>query len=277
MSNAKDYTGQNKKFLVYGRTGAGKSASILTHPGRKFVYIFDPAGVETFAGYDVEYEYFVPDMKLHKGKLGKDSNMSEFLRPNPKVYLEFERDYEKKARNGFFDQYDLIAFESFSTLQDMLMWYILDAQGRGNSAPEIADYYYRADAMKNLVRIAAANSRIIYCSAHIVTAQDESTKRMETSLFLPKALRIGLPLMFSEVLHLFAETDKNGDPKYYAQFLPGHRMPDIRCSITGVRQQEDITIDWKKDPAGQGLFGLYGHKPNKTAEQLKRENTVKLG
>jgi hypothetical protein len=277
MPNARDYQGQAKKFLVYGRTGAGKSCGLLTHPGKKFAYVFDPAGLESFAGYDVEYEMFVPDMKIKKGKLGKGSRSVEMLRPDPSLYLAFEKDFEDKASSGFFDQFDIIAFESLTTLMDMMMWYILDAQGRGNSAPEIQDYYFRTDGMKNIVRVAAANTRTVYCSAHVETSQDETTKRIETSLFLPASLKAGLPLLFSEVLLVFAETDaKKGVPRYFVQLLPDRKCPDIRTSLKNVKHQEDITVDWSRPPAGQGLFGLYSAKPHKTLEELEAKQTVNM-
>ena len=279
MPNAKDFNPQEgRKFLVYGRTGAGKSTALLTLPGKKFVYVCDPAGMAALAGHDIDYELFIPDMvNIKKGKFGAKSQPASMIRPDPKTYLRFEEDFEQRANDGFFDQYDVVAFESLTTLMDMMMWYILDMQGRGNSAPEIADYYYRSDGMKNIVRVAAASVRTVYCSAHVETKQDEVTKRIETSLFLPGALKAGLPLMFSEVLHLFADSTGGQSATHYAQFQPTRAIPTIRTSLRNMKLQEEITVDWSQPLEGQGLGALYSTGALKTPEQLREENAVNMG
>ena len=62
MPNAKDYTDlATPKFLVLGKTGAGKTAGFLTIPGKKFIYCFDPNSILTLRGHDVDFEEFLPD------------------------------------------------------------------------------------------------------------------------------------------------------------------------------------------------------------------------
>lgn len=279
MPNAKDYQGQERKILAYGVTGAGKSTALLTHPGKKFVYIFDPAGVETFAGYDVDYEHFVPElMGMQKKKPSqKAAKSTEFLRPDPDTYVKFERDFEQRVADGFFNDYDLIGLESLTTLLPMMLWHILDAQGRGQAAPEIQDYYYRTDGTANLVRVLNAQRKTIFCSAHEATGQDEVTKRVETGLALPPSLQSMLPLLFSEVVRMHPAVDKDGTPRFYAQMLPDKRSPLIRCSLKGVKQHEDITVDWRKPPENQGFFGLYAQKPHKSKEEIRKDTSVKMG
>lgn len=279
MPNAKDYEkGTQTKTLAYGLTGAGKSAAFLTHPGRKFAYIFDPAGIETFAGHDVEYELFVPEMVgLKKSTLGKGSKSAQILRPDPDTYLRFEKDFEEKAADKFFAGYDALAFESLTTLLPMTLWYILEQQGRGNSAPEIQDYYYRTDAISSIVRVAASQARTVFFSAHSQTEKDEVTGRIENMLFLPASLKTGLPLLFSEVVHMKAEPDRDGTIKYVAQMKPDKRSPMVRTSLADVQQFEDVTIDWSKSPEGQGFYGLYQKHNMKTPEELKKQNSIKMG
>ena len=42
------------KFLLVGSTGSGKTAQILTLPGKTFAYIFDPSALATLKGYDID-------------------------------------------------------------------------------------------------------------------------------------------------------------------------------------------------------------------------------
>jgi len=279
MPNAKDYQkGTQLKVLAYGPTGGGKSSAFLTHPGKKFVYIFDPAGLETYAGHDVEYEMFVPEIVgLTKSTLGKGSKSAEILRPDPQTYLRFEKDFEQRIADKFFAGYDALGFESLTTFLPMSMWYILEQQGRGNSAPEIQDYYYRTDAISNIVRVAASQAKAVFFSAHCETEKDEVSGRIENMLSLPRSLKTGLPLLFSEVVQFKAEPDRDGNIKYTAQMKPDKRSPLIRTSLSGVQQFEDVTIDWSRPPEGQGFFGLYGKHKVKPAEELKKQNSIKMG
>jgi len=274
MPNSLEYKGEYKNYLVYGLTGCGKSSAFLSYPGPKFAYVFDPSGLETYAGHDVEYELFSPDIvEMKKGTLGKDSRSASIIRPDPDTYEKFEQDFEQRVKDGYFrDRGGIIGFESATTLLELVLWYILDKQGRGNSAPEIADYYYRADGFAKLIRVALSQRCEVFCSAHIETSQDETTKAIDTGLALPKALRTRIPLLFSEVIPLFAETDeKKGSIHYYAQFAPSRRLKLVRSSLKGMKPQHDITMDWNKSLAGQGFFSLYkGREAQyKTAEEVR--------
>lgn len=258
MMNTKNYKGDLKRFLVYGATGSGKSAAFLTHPGKKLAYVFDPSGMETYRGYDVDVLAFQPSMLgMQKAKLGKGSKMTEVIRMDPAQYVNFEKDFEGKVQSGFFEDYDIVAFESITVLIDMMMCNILDAQGRGSSAPEIQDYYYRSDFIKNLVRAAVSLPCSVYFSAHVETMQDETSKKIITDLALSNAIRTSIPLLFSEVIYLYVDTDTQGYSKYYAQFKPSRNANTARCSLRDVKQHENVTIDWSKSPANQGLFKLY--------------------
>lgn len=258
MPNAKDYTGGERKFLLYGLTGAGKTCASLTFPGKKMYYIFDPAGLESLAGHDVDYEIFIPEMTIKKSALGKGSRAVDMIRPDPQAYPKFEEVLEGHIDDGYLDRYDVIVFDSITTLMSMMMNYILDAQGRGNAAPEIQDYYFRSDGMQNLIRVMSSQrDKTIIFTAHTVTAQDKVTERIETVMYLPDALKVNLPLLFSEVLYLSVESTRDGSLQYFTQTVPSRRVPTVRSSLRGVKPQEDITIDWNKPVEGQGLSGLY--------------------
>lgn len=281
MPNAKDYQGEFRNYLVYGMTGSGKSSAFLSYPGPKFAYVFDPSGLETFAGHDVEYELFVPDIVTTKqGTLGKGSSSAKIIRPDPLTYEKFEADFEQRVGDGYFlKRGGIIGFESATTLLELLVWYILDKQGRGNSVPEIQDYWFRADGFAKLMRVALAQRCEVFCSAHIETAQDETTKVIETGLAFPQALKNRIPLLFSEIIPLKAEVnEKDGTVNYFAHFAPTKRIQQVRTSLKGMKPLVDITMDWKKPLEGQGFFGLYKGKNAqfKSPEELAEQNKIRM-
>ena len=69
-------------------------------------------------------------------------------------------------------------------------------------------------------------------------------------------LKSKIPLLFSEILTLDADSDAKGNVAYRAQTKPSRLTPLIRCTIKGLSQFEDITLDWNKPLVGQGLGGL---------------------
>lgn len=275
--NTKDYEGGKKRILCYGPTGSGKSTAFLTMPGKKFAYIFDPSGLEAFAGHDIDYMPFLPEMKLMPGKLGKGSKKLKMLTPDPSTYQEFEEDIESRLNAGFFDQYDVLGFESFTTLMQAMMYYILDSQGRSFSAPEIADYYYRSDGMGRMVRTVNSLDITVFASAHSSDQKDEVTQRIEWTLAMSKSLKVNLPLLFSDIIPMSAETDKNNKTVWTAQFRPTKKTPICRTSIKEVRLFEDVTVDWDRPLEGQGLGGVLFSKPSKTEEEVAAESVIDMG
>jgi GTPase SAR1 family protein len=50
MANAKDaHATSTPKILLLGDTGAGKTTQVLTLPGRKFAYLFDPKSLQIYS------------------------------------------------------------------------------------------------------------------------------------------------------------------------------------------------------------------------------------
>ena len=61
MPNAKDAPLEVFTICNVGGTGSGKTLGLLTLPGKKFDYIFDPNALKTLRGHDVDYETFIPE------------------------------------------------------------------------------------------------------------------------------------------------------------------------------------------------------------------------
>ena len=50
-----------RRIMVVGDTGSGKTTQFLTFPGRKFAYLFDPAGRESLGDYDGDFAEMLPE------------------------------------------------------------------------------------------------------------------------------------------------------------------------------------------------------------------------
>ena len=143
MPNAKDATSLQtaRRILLLGDTGNGKTTQILTLPGRKFVYIFDPNALLSLKGYDLDYEEHLASLvpaavaSLSKGKPADAPSINA-----SDVYTKFEAEFERRLKGGFFDQYDWICFDSSTTLLDLMMDRVLTINGRFGQWPNQDDF-----------------------------------------------------------------------------------------------------------------------------------------
>jgi hypothetical protein len=256
MPNAKDsHVNAKPKILILGSTGSGKTSQFCTLPGKKFIYCFDPNALLTLQGQDVDYEQFMPDVpsiaisSLKKGTGDRSSSAKK----TSEAYLDFEKDFETRIRDGFFTDYDYIAFDSCTTLLDMIMDRVLTINGRAGQWPQQDDYGPQMNTFTNIVRTAMSLGIGIYFTGHLELQQDQLSKRIYQTPILTGKLKAKIPLLFSEILAFDAQADNKGNVNYRAQTKPSSTTPLIRCTVRDLQQFEDITLDYTKSLVGQGL------------------------
>jgi len=259
MPNANDYTLQSEKILAVGGVGGGKSAGFLTIPGKKFMYIFDPNTLSTIKGHNVDYEIFTPDV-LNLKAVTLKKGVADTTRgqpPEPRTYVEFEEDFEQRLNNGFFDDYNAIGFDSMTTFSDIVMDRIMYLNNRFGKWPEQADWTASMNTIKNVIRTwTSIEGCISYVTAHNEFKQEDVSGKMMNTLVLIGRLRNSLPLLFSEIWRFYADTDKDGNPRYYIQTTQDRYNPYIRNTMRGLSPVEDVTIEnWMK-PEDYGISAL---------------------
>jgi len=259
MPNTKDITTNTPRMMVYSDPGGGKTTQFLTIPGRKFAYLFDPNATQSLRGADITYEEFYPcDVSLRLTSLSKKNKApSPKARTGAEAYNAWEKDFEKKLESGFFNDFDVILFDSLTTFSDMVMDGVLAINGRGGQWPQQDDYGPQMLAIKNVFRALTGLGIPLYVTAHYKTLQDELTKKVYNQILVTGQLRQKLPLLFSEILYLEASSDGKGNVNYLAQTKPDRMFPTVRCSTKGLDYKTDITIDYDKPLEGQGLGGLF--------------------
>lgn len=259
MPNALNQKGvQAHKFLVLGPTGSGKTSQFLTLPGKKFIYLFDPNALLTLRGYDVDYEeFYAQDISLDATSLSKDKGGDKVTgKSRSEVYLNWEKDFDKKLSEGFFDQYDVIGMDSCTTFLDLIMDRILAINGRPGAWPGQDDYGPQMMTFTNVVRTMAGMGKMIYFTGHLSLEKDELSQTIYRIPVMTGKLKDKIPLLFSDIFATDCVTDAKGNVTYTIQTVSDRRTPTIRCSLRGLSPHEDVTIDWAKDPVGQGIGGL---------------------
>ncbi len=257
MANAKDaHATSHHSIFLLGDTGAGKTTQLLTLPGKKFANLFDPNAIMPLRGHDVEVEEFLPDRlnlsvkSLTKGKGDSTTNHQS------RIYQEWERDFNDRIEKGFFDDYDVIALDSATTLLDLIMDRVLTINGRAGSWPQQDDYGPQMVTFINICRQLSALGKTIMMTGHLEIKKDELQQRIFRTPMLTGRLKTKIPLLFSDVFVCEAENDGRGGIKHKIQTVPDRLTTSVRTSFRGLEPFEDVTIDWSKPVEGQGIGKL---------------------
>ncbi len=255
MENFKDESAPIETILAVGGAGTGKTAAFATLPGKKFMYIFDPNAGATLAGLDIDHKTFLPEqLDLDAVTLRKDVRDRTSRPPQPKTYLEFEKDFEQRLADGFFDAYDFIGIDSNSTFSDIVMDRIMFLNGRFGKWPEQADYTATVNTMIKIYRTFTTLGVPLYVTGHLEFKQEENSGKMINTFAFLGRLRTRMPILFSNIFQFFADTDSKGQTQWSVRSAPDRQNPYLRRS-KGLRMQsvEQVTVDWSKPVVGQGL------------------------
>jgi hypothetical protein len=256
IQNAKDAEVTKPKILCIGPAGVGKTAQFLTLPGKKFAYIFDPNSVDTLKGFDVDFLPFIPDKEdlnlavvaLAAGKADKPRRNS-----TPQTYVDWEADFDERLEKNFFDAYDWISIDGCTTLSEIIMDRIQWINGRLGKQPEQADYAAEMNTFKNIFRTLTNLKSNLYCTAHTEIQRDETTAKTYAQLVMTGRNRTRLPMRFSQIYGLEVSTGEKGKPIWQAHTIQDKMHPSVRTTVKGLQPIEDVTIDWSKNPIGQGI------------------------
>lgn len=263
MPNAKDAQTGYERIIVAGNTGSGKTTQILTLPGKKFVYVFDPNCLASLRGHDVEYEEFLPEVteidSTLKGfnKGAKDDSPASAKEPT--LYLRWIEDLNRREAEGSFDEYDWVIFDSLTFLAQALMDRQLYINNRYGKVEDLGDYRVVGSKLSDVFRTITSLPINIYCTGHLTSYQDEKTKKTEVQLQLPGKARVMLPLVCTNIWLALPPTVDEG--KYKIQTRPDARgLQTIRSSVKGLEPFEDVTIADFDNPGASGIGALLGRK-----------------
>lgn len=251
------HTETKPRFLLYGCGGSGKTTLLRTLPGKKFIYMFDPAGMNSLRSTDNFWvEEFIPGiipMSVVTLKGVKDRGGTY---PTAETYLDFEKDFEKRLTSGFFADYDVLIFDSLTTLGDLIMDRILEINSRAGKNPEISDYGIQALTITRIVRSAVSTNCIVVFTGHEKSAQDKLLRTVANQILVPGQLVSKLPLLFSDIYHTKVER-AGTNIKYIMETVPDDMYPTARCSFEGASPIIDVTIPiGEKEPWKYGLGKL---------------------
>jgi hypothetical protein len=257
MPNALETKTALKRVLLLGDTGSGKTTQFITLPGKKYMHIFDPAGLNSLQGHDVDYDEFLPTripagMQSLKKETGGDVRKSR-----SQVYVDFEEQFNQRLESNFFAQYNWVGFDSITTLLDLMMDRLLTLNGRFGQWPHEDDWGPQMIAFTNFCRtVTASLGTNCFFTGHM---QDKTNRKTGVTKRLPMmtgTLIQRIPLLFSDILGCDCDTDVKGKIVYRLCTVPNNDFTIIRTSIKGLEPIENVTIDFTQPVVGQGFGGI---------------------
>lgn len=257
---------QGFRIMALGAAGSGKTTAFVTLSGRKFAYIVDPNSLRSLQGSDIDYELFQPDVStfnLRSLSASGRKDQATIRDSGSEAYIEWERHFESALESGLLLGYDWVMLDSISTFADMIMDRVLVLNNRAGQVPQQDDYSPVMVSLRNIVRRLCSLQRAdgtfvnIYVTGHLEPNKDELTGRIFNTPLLIGKLRQKLPILFSDLLIFEADTTKEGKVSYSVATTPSKMNPGTRCSKRGLPPVLDVTIDWSRPLAEQGLGRFY--------------------
>lgn len=261
MPNAKDAHGiAHHNVMLIGPGGSGKTCQVHTLPGRGFAYFFDPNALATIEGLDLEYEIFSPDLlDINVKPLSSKATPDNIIEVGePTAYIKWEADFEERYYDGFFDAFDFIWLDSFTTFADAVMDRVQFLNKRAGKHPEFADWTAQMVTVHNVVRTIASMNKLLITVCHDEYQKDERTGRVFYQPVLTGKLRTRIPLLFSNIFRTEAESTSEGTNFLFHTASDSlHQYVRTSKRVKEVVDPEmDVTIEDFSEPTRYGLGAI---------------------
>ena len=190
---SKDPRQNSFNALVLGKKGSGKS--FLARTCRKPVHIdsFDPGGTKG-----------LKDLILKDGKptgiIIADTRYESEDPKDPKMFVEWRKQMEKRAKMNYFDHLGTYILDSSTTWSETIMNWILKAAHIAGEAPRWAhDYVPQKVQIRNWVREMLDLPCDFIMTGHLEGEKDEVSGRMTYEYMTTGKGVILIPLLFDEL------------------------------------------------------------------------------
>jgi hypothetical protein len=203
------YTAEKtEKFngLIYGDMGSGKTRLIQTARLPILIDSFDPGGTKTLRD---EINGVTPGWVI--GAINADTRWELENPKKPSVAKDWEKEYERRKRDGIFGQLGTYVIDSVTTFSDCFANQYLASKNRAG------DYLYQQDYNPIMAAISAAMKDILAlpCDvifiAHTDVDKDEVSGRMFAGPnFIGKSSRGKYPVWFDEIYAAVTKETKEG-------------------------------------------------------------------
>ena len=234
MPNAKDVTKTDcVHALVYGPSGGGKTHFLGEWLNDGPMWVLDTdKGIETLAGKDLTYEQWYD----RPGDTKVPDNETAWHKITKFVKAQIEE-----------PEYTTYAFDSLTTIADVVSAYTIWKGGSSRSLVQLQDYQTIYNELtKFIIDIRKIKANVIL-TAHEEMVRDELGKQRIVPLVIGEKFAPRLPLFWNNVWHIDVEAATEGkeptrrlivqkDGKHMAKSLGNKKQLSIGVTYTDIMQ-----------------------------------------
>lgn len=258
MSNLKTAVPGNS-FLLIGPAGSGKTTQLLTMPGKKFAFIFDPNAVAALAGQDIESEIFVPAVVGRTlTPSGKKEVTQAGVTTSVQVYERFWAFVREGVISGYFDQFDSLMLDSLTGLTEVWRERVVAQLGKPDGELEGREYGLLTKEISNALRQITSLNKNLLVTAHRKNLMDNSGMNLKgVEPELVGKSRAVVPTHFSNVFYTTAAGTSTG-VTYKFITRPNAMISEARpcLALAHITAEFDATIKDMQNPGNYGIGKL---------------------
>lgn len=198
---ANDPVADKINLLALGDFGTGKSTLLSTLPKPIHVMSFDPGGMR-----GAFLKPLIDSGQLLVERFEDEDNKS------PTQFARFEARMDVLASGGWFSSGVIKSFgiDSFTTMSDACMNFVLKKGGRAGQVPQLQDYMLQQMLLQQVVKKCTSLPVHFMLTAHLKNDKDEVSGRILNGINTSKGLEKKIPLLFDEIYVTLVENDPKG-------------------------------------------------------------------
>ena len=264
MQNGKDIKkGVADNIMIVGPPGSGKSKLVTTLPGKTFVFAFDPAASDAYAGLEhidiIQYRVDSMDLGVvAKRSTGGDTQVVGSKKPQ--TYIRFGEDLTEFVNEGVYKNYDYVVVDSATTFEAAERDHVMYVNNTYGHVPKLDDHNLVANQTLKIFRMLTNLPCSVVFIVHDALEQDDTTKKLMNRLLLTgKGNRRMMPSFFNHILRTEAKRieEKEGKKTHYFVATQSDQFnPYVRTSWENLDDRVDVTIGNFAKPQTYGLGKL---------------------
>jgi len=221
-----DVQSSTVNILLLGESGSGKTFLMHTAPGITHIDSFDPGGSKGLREW------------IDKGTIMVDARWESENPWDPKQFVLWEKEMERRIAGGYFEHIDNYMLDSSTVWSQAIMNQILKLAGIAGKAPRFThDYGPQKVAIGNWIKRLIGLPCNVIITGHLETKQDTTTGKVTKRFMTTGQGSVVIPLLFDEIWVMSPKATSRGTTYRVLTQSTGGDLARSRMAANGLLDQ----------------------------------------